>query len=45
MIPRGDDADEHFAAVRGMMESAFGENSCYVLSVRSYGAVRVTEPL
>jgi len=29
----------------GMMESAFGENSCYVLSVRNYGAVRVTENL
>ena len=27
------------------MESAFGKGSCYVLSVRNYGAIRVEEKL
>ncbi len=29
----------------GTMESAFGKGSCYVLSVRNYGAIRVEEKL
>lgn len=30
---------------RALVESVFGEGACYVLSVRNYGAIRVTETL
>ena len=32
-------------AYRAAMDSVFGEGSCYVLNVRNYGALCVTEAL
>ena len=37
--------DDLLAEYRNAMEAAFGAGACYVLNVRNYGAVEVTDAL